>query len=108
MAMRFVVDYTKGGGPPSWWLYGGNGEMVAWAGQEFASMYDAKRATEAFKVGARSASYDVYPDAGGHYRWRAIRGGHKVAASGESFASEYNARRAAENVRDNAGGATGP
>jgi len=105
--MYFSVGDTKGG-QPSWWLYGGNGEMVAWAGETFASTYNANRAAEAFKVGARTATYDVYSDAGGNWRWRAIRGGNKVAASGESFASKYNAERAAYNVRDNASGATGP
>jgi uncharacterized protein YegP (UPF0339 family) len=105
--MYFVVDNTKGG-DPSWWLYANNNKMVAWAGETFASTYNAERAAQAFKVGARTATYDVYADAGGHWRWRAIRGGNKVASSGESFASKYDADRAAQNVRDNAGGATGP
>lgn len=105
--MYFSVGNTKGG-QPSWWLYGGNNQMVAWAGETFASTYSAERAAQAFKTGARTATYDVYQDAGGHWRWRAIRGGNKVASSGESFDSKYNAERAAQNVRDNAGGATGP
>ncbi|MEW5809631.1 MAG: DUF1508 domain-containing protein [Actinomycetota bacterium] len=105
--MKFVVRNTTGG-QPSWWLYSSNGQMVAWAGETFASTYNADRAAEAFKVGAKTASYDVYADSGGHWRWRAIRGGNKVAASGESFYSYENAKRAAENVRDHAGGATGP
>ncbi|MDV6310274.1 hypothetical protein R4227_09350 [Gordonia amicalis] len=106
--MYFVVDVTKGNREPSWWLYGDNHEMVAWAGETFASASNATRAALAFKSGARFADYDIYKDAGGHWRWRAIRGGNKVAASGESFSNEYNARRAANNVRDNASGATGP
>jgi uncharacterized protein YegP (UPF0339 family) len=105
--MYFRVANTKGG-LPSWWLYGGNNEMVAWAGETFASMYNAERAAQAFKAGALSATYDIYVDAGDHWRWRAIRGGNKVASSGESFTSKSNAARAAQNVRDNAGGATGP
>jgi uncharacterized protein YegP (UPF0339 family) len=105
--MYFSVGNTKGG-QPSWWLYGGNNEMVAWAGETFSSTYSATRAAEAFKLGARSASFDVYQDAGNKWRWRAIRGGNKVAASGESFYSKYDADRGAQNVRDNAGGATGP
>ncbi|OBA84681.1 hypothetical protein A5642_25875 [Mycolicibacterium mucogenicum] len=104
--MYFSVGNTKGG-QPSWWLYGNNHEMVAWAGETFASTYNAHRAAEAFRVGARTAFYDIYEDAGGNWRWRAIRGGNYVAASGESFASKHNAQRAADNVRDNAGGATG-
>lgn len=79
--MYFSVGNTRGG-QPSWWLYGNNHEMVAWAGETFASTYNARRAAaEAFKAGARTAGYDVYADAGGHWRWRANRGGNKVAAS---------------------------
>lgn len=48
--------------------------------------------------------FEIYPDAGGSYRWRLIAGnGQNIASSGESFDSKSNARRAAENVRDNAG-----
>jgi uncharacterized protein len=104
--MRFVVA-TNQAGKYTWWLYSGS-DMVAWAGEDFASKYNADRAAAAFKLGAKTANYEIYADAGGKYRWRAVRGGNKVAASGESFASRYNAQRAADNVRDNAGGATGP
>ena len=48
--------------------------------------------------------FEIYADAGGHYRWRLVASnGQTVASSGESFASKANARRAAENVKDNAG-----
>lgn len=105
--MRFEVKNTQNG-LPSWWLYGGNNRMVAWAGETFASASNAKRAAESFKSGASSARYDVFKDVGGSWRWRAWRSSDKVASSGESFADEHSARRAAENVRDNAGHAEGP
>jgi len=95
-------------GNPSWWLYGENHKEVAWAGETFASTFNAKRAAEAFKAGAKTAHYEVYKDSGGNWRWRAWRSSDKVASSGESFSSEYAADRAAQNVRDNAGKATGP
>ncbi|AQT81382.1 hypothetical protein B1R94_22200 [Mycolicibacterium litorale] len=104
--MYFSVGETKDG-KHSWWLYGGNHEMVAWAGQRFGSLSDAKRAAQAFKAGAATARYDVYLDEGNKYRWRAWRSSDKVAASGESFDSKYNAERAAKNVEANAGSATG-
>lgn len=107
MAMRFHVGENTSGNP-SWWLYGANGEMVAWAGETFASESNARRAALAFKSGAATASYEVYADTGGNWRWRAVRSSDKVAASGESFASKSNAERAAENVKVNAGYATGP
>jgi uncharacterized protein YegP (UPF0339 family) len=104
--MRFNVGNNTAG-QPSWWLYGGNGEKVAWAGETFASTSNAQRAAVAFKAGASTARFEIYQDAGGDYRWRAWRSSDKVAASGESFASKANAERAAENVRVNAGSATG-
>ncbi len=105
--MRFVTGSTASGAA-SWWLYGGNGEMVAWAGETFASAANAKRAAQAFKDGAATARYEVYLDAGGGWRWRAWRSSDKVASSGESFSSQDAAARAAANVRAEAGTATGP
>jgi uncharacterized protein YegP (UPF0339 family) len=107
LAMKFTAGNSDAGNP-TWWLRGGNGELVAWAGEILDSVSNAKRAAEAFKVGAASASYEIYLDASSKWRWRAVRGGNKVAAPGESFASQSNAQRAADNVRDNAGSATGP
>ena len=103
---RFHVgDNTAG--RPSWWLYAANNEMVAWAGETFASRHNAQRAATAFKAGAKTARYDIYHDAGGAWRWRAWRGSDKVASSGESFSSRYAAEQAAARVRDNAGTAGG-
>lgn len=96
-----VGDNTAG--KPSWWLYGDNGEQVAWAGETFDSLYNAQRAARAFKAGAIAARFEIYLDAGSHYRWRAWRGSDKVAASGEPFSSQSNAQRAADNVQHNAG-----
>ncbi|WP_427869550.1 YegP family protein [Leucobacter luti] len=105
--MRFLVENTAGGNP-SWWLIASNGEKVAYAGETFASMSNAKRAAAAFKAGAAEAKFEVYEDKGGKYRWRAFRGGNNVASSGEPFASKSNAQRAADNVQAKAGGAEGP
>jgi len=41
--MRFLVAENTNGNP-SWWLYGGNNEMVAWAGEALASLSNAARA----------------------------------------------------------------
>ncbi|MBK9696696.1 MAG: DUF1508 domain-containing protein [Propionibacteriaceae bacterium] len=104
---RFAVGNDQGG-HPTWWLYAENSKMVAWSGESFASLYNAKRAAESFKAGAITARYEVYADAAGKWRWRAWRGSDKVAASGESFFSRASAESAAENVRRNAGGAQIP
>jgi len=105
--MHFKV-FKDQGGKPSWRLYSSNGQLVAWAGESFASTYNAKRSAQAFKVGAETARFEVYEDAGSKWRWRASRSSSKVAASGESFDSKSNAERAAMNVQQNAGSADGP
>ena len=48
---RFHVNYNQAGAP-SWWLYANNNEMVAWAGESFASLSNAHRAAPAFTAGA--------------------------------------------------------
>ena len=105
--MYFQVGNTRGG-EPAWWLYADDNQMVAWAGETFASSLDARRACESFKAGAASARYEIYADTGSQWRWRVWRSSDKVASSGEVFAGEYEAERAATSVRDNAGTATGP
>lgn len=104
----FKADYDRGGNA-TWWLYSStNGEMVAWAGESFASLPNAQRAAREFKAGAATARYETYLDNGGKWRWRASRSSDKVAASGQAFYNKYDAERAAKNVQANAGGATGP
>jgi uncharacterized protein YegP (UPF0339 family) len=107
--MRFSVNTTKSNPKKySWWLYGENNRMVAWAGQTFDSHWDAERAAQDFKEGASSADFDVYLDEAKKWRWRAVRSSDKVAASGEAFASKHNAQHAADNVQENASYADGP
>ena len=105
--VRFEVK-AGSGGEYSWWLVASNGQTVAWAGESFASKSNATRAAKAFGAGAAEAEYELYEDRGGNWRWRAHRGNNIVAVPGEAFASKSNAKRAADNVRDRAGGATGP
>lgn len=106
--MKFTVQNDRGG-HPRWWLWGGNGQVVAVSGEAFDSTWNATRAAENFKSQARHWNYEVYADRGSEYRWRAkSTNGAIVASSGEAFASQSNARRAADNVRDNAWAATGP
>ena len=82
---RFVVANNQAGNP-TWWLYAGNNEMVAWAGETFASTYNANRAASAFKAGARTARYETYQDAGGSWRWRAWRlHGSAATITGTAF-----------------------
>lgn len=105
---KFEV-YTDTGGSSRWRLNASNGRNVASSGESFASHSNAKTAAENFKAKAKRWTYDVYVDAAGKHRWRALSSnGAKVASSGESFYSKTDAQKAADNVRDNAGGASGP
>jgi uncharacterized protein YegP (UPF0339 family) len=50
-----------------------------------------------------AAKFEVYPDKGGHYRWRLVAGnGQTTASSGESFSSHASAKHAAEGVKESA------
>ena len=69
--MRFSVG-TNTAGDPSWWLFRGN-RKVAREGETFASWQNARRAGTWFKLGAKTARYEIYEDAGGTWRGRAWR-----------------------------------
>lgn len=50
-----------------------------------------------------SATFDVYRDKSGKWRWRLVhRNGNIIATSGESYASDCNARRGMRSVQRNA------
>lgn len=50
-----------------------------------------------------NAKFEVYPDKGGHYRWRLVSSnGQTTASSGESFSSHASAKHAAEGVKEHA------
>jgi uncharacterized protein YegP (UPF0339 family) len=104
--LRYNVGATAGEGY-SWWLYGNNNELVAWAGEAFVSLSNAQRAARSFKQNAVLAYFELYQDASFAWRWRAWRSSDKVAASGESFSNKATAERAAANVRSRAGEGTG-
>lgn len=107
MVWKFISGASTSG-KHSWWLYGGNGELTAWAGEDFDSASNALRAARAFKANASSASFEVYEDTAGKWRWRAKHSSDKIAGSWEAFASKSNAERAAATVKASAGTATGP
>jgi uncharacterized protein YegP (UPF0339 family) len=104
--MRFEV-YADTGNHYRWRLWAGTNK-VAVSGESFASKYNAERAANGFKAGAKGYTYDAF-GSGSQWYWHAkASNGEKVASGGESFVSKGNAERAYENVRDSAGSATGP
>ncbi len=53
-----------------------------------------------------NAKFEVYPDSGGHFRWRLrSSNGQVTATSGESFSSHASAKHAAESVKEHAAAA---
>ena len=92
-----------------WRIKASNGQTVASSGAAFSSHGSAERAAKAFKQNAARATFEVYADKGGNYRWRAkSSNGQTVASSGEAFANRSNAKRASRHVKAKAGAASGP
>ncbi|MFO8116257.1 MAG: YegP family protein [Halorubrum sp.] len=62
---------------------------------------DASDAESAGDVGGANATFELYEDAGGEYRWRLRhRNGNVIADSGEGYASKSGAKDAIGRVRD--------
>lgn len=106
LEVKFLIAPGLSGGP-SWWLYGADGEVLAWAGQYFASLAYAQQAALMFKSAASRATYEIYPDGDGRWKWRALEYlNYSIACSPESFVKEAQARRAARNAAKSASSAT--
>jgi uncharacterized protein YegP (UPF0339 family) len=105
--VKFEV-YSDGSDKYRWRLWSGSNKVAA-SGESFASKYNAERAADGFKSSAKTDDFEAF-GSGTSWYWHATApsNGKTVATGGESFVSKANAERAAENVRDNAGGATGP
>ena len=101
--------YVDAKGNHRWRLKSGERQILALAGEGFASKPRARAAATSFKSRASSWSYVVYEDLVGKYRWRVRESdGKRIACSGEPFTSRPKAERAAEHVRVVAATATGP
>lgn len=85
---------------PTWWLYGTDNALVAWAGETFERPEQADHAAEAFRYSAGRAKFELFQDRQQRWRWRAVVSDVKVASSSDVFPSEIAARRAANIVRD--------
>lgn len=51
------------------------------------------------------ASFEIYEDSSGEYRWRLTSGSDIIADSGEGYSSKSGAKEAVERVQDDASGA---
>jgi hypothetical protein len=82
-------------GAPSWWLYGDNEELLAWAGRCYVSLEFAHREASAFQLAALRARYEIYPHPAGGWGWRAVQPiDYYMAYSARNFARQADARRA--------------
>ncbi|WP_435066291.1 HVO_2922 family protein, partial [Halobaculum sp. EA56] len=83
-------------------------EETAAAREETASVRDDLHAAAAHvtALSESSATFDVYRDKAGQWRWRLVhRNGNIVATSGEGYSSDRAARRGMRSVKRNALGA---
>lgn len=91
---------------PTWWLYGADNRLAAWAGQTYPSVAHAEAAAASFRYGASRAKFELFQDRQGRWRWRAWVSDVQIASSSDVFASEIAARRDANQVRDSIAGTT--
>ena len=97
--MTFRVAHGQGG-QPSWWLYGADGELLAWAGRYFVSLAFARKEAAAFQSSALGADYEIYPHPDGGWGWRAVQPvEYYMAYSPGGFTTTADARRAARSAK---------
>ena len=106
--------YEDRGGEWRWRLLAG-GEIVADSGEGYADKSGVhkavsrvkKYAPEADILAIDPASFEVYEDRGGEWRWRLRHlNGNIIADSGEGYSSRSAARNGVDSVKRNAPGAT--
>jgi len=128
---RFEV-YEDRGGEYRWRLRHRNGNVIADSGEGYTRRHDAQRGLQSVRRNAlgatvlfpeveadlapageefepvveqeSDATFEVYEDAGGDYRWRLRHdNGNVIADGGEGYASRSNAERAIDRVGDYVG-----
>ncbi len=107
--------YEAEAGEYRWRLVHENGNILADSGEGYTRRRDAERATESVQRNVAPAAYlqfdpasfELYRDAGGEWRWRLVhKNGNVLADSGEGYTRRRDARRAADSVREGAGDAS--
>jgi uncharacterized protein YegP (UPF0339 family) len=130
---RFELYEDRAGGH-RWRLRHYNGNIVADSGEAYSSRQKCQQGLHSVKRNAlgadimriepddpeeiveetetepieieSQASFELYEDSGGEYRWRLRHdNGNVIADSGEGYASRSNAKRAMERVREHAAAA---
>ncbi|RLM68091.1 DUF1508 domain-containing protein [Halorubrum sp. Atlit-8R] len=111
--------YEDAGGKWRWRLVHENGNVIADSGQGYASRQKARQGLDSVRSNAggaglefpdgddegraseSKATFEVYEDAGGKWRWRLVHdNGNLIADSGGGYASKSNATDAVERVSE--------
>ena len=112
--------YQDAGGGWRWRLIHENGNILADSGEAYSSRSKARQGLDSVRSnvgdapvddldagddadggGSVGATFELYEDTGGEYRWRLRhRNGNIIADSGEGYASKSGAKDAIERVRE--------
>lgn len=101
--------YEGEGGDYRWRLRHDNDNIIATAGQGYASRSGAKHSIEEIREYAGPADYlqadptaiEIYRDEAGEWRWRLLhRNGNILAGSGEGYASRSGVREVIDRLRE--------
>jgi len=112
--------FRDAGGEWRWRLIHENGNVLADSGEGYSSRSKARQGLDSVRsnaaeaalddldagdavddAGGSKATFELYEDGGGDYRWRLRhRNGNIIADSGEGYASKSGAEDAIERVRD--------
>jgi uncharacterized protein YegP (UPF0339 family) len=104
--------YEDAEGGFRWRLRHDNGNLIASAGEGYASKRNVRNAVDRIKALAGPAdflwpdptAFEVYRDQAGEWRWRLLhRNGEVLADGGEGYAKRGNARRAIDTIREHVG-----
>lgn len=84
-----------------WRLKGGNGEVLATAGQGYKAKEDARKGLELLAKSDDKSKFEVYEDEKKEYRWRLQAGNNQVVAvSSEGYKEKAAAEKALKMVRE--------
>ncbi|MFB6269377.1 MAG: YegP family protein [Halobacterium sp.] len=92
-----------------WRLVHDNGNILADSGEGYASERNAERAIEGVQANAGPAEYlqfdpasfEIYRDVAGEWRWRLVhKNGNILADSGQGYSRRRDARRAVDTVQE--------
>ncbi|WP_336037458.1 YegP family protein [Halobacterium yunchengense] len=101
--------FEDAAGEYRWRLVHDNGNVVADSGEGYSSRHNAERAIDGVKANAGPgeylrfdpASFEIYRDVAGEWRWRLVhQNGNVLADGGQGYTRRRDARRAVDAVRD--------